>query len=238
MNCGDIARSRCIVDAAGAGDVAIGEIHQIELHVLGEMLVPVGAGARGGDQLLHDRLALAPRSGRAPRECRLPPPAPWSARSRPRSRAACRSRSRNAPNAGRRRSAPCCGATSARSRSRENCATPICWRPAVAVERFGKHLLADRLRFLDGLVLEAVGLPGRRIAFDQERAHVRRIAVVMRVEGAAIGRRQRSATASRTALWCRTRRTCWWNARPTRRIRVSKLRRTSEFRPSAATIRS
>ena len=55
----------------------------------------------------------------------------------------------------------------------------------------GKHLLADRLRLLDGLVAETVALPGRRVAFDQERAHVRRIAIVMRVEGAEIGRDKR-----------------------------------------------
>ena len=57
----------------------------------------------------------------------------------------------------------------------------------MAVERIGKDLFADRLRLLDGLVLEAVGLPGRGVAFDQERAHVGRIAVMMRVERSEIG---------------------------------------------------
>ena len=57
----------------------------------------------------------------------------------------------------------------------------------VAVQRGGKHLLADRLRLLDGLVGKAVALPGRQIALDQEGAHVGRVAVVMRVEGAEVG---------------------------------------------------
>src|SRR5437763_15862420 len=47
-----------IVDPPPAGDVAMGKIHQAELHMLGEFFVPVGAGARRRHQLLHDRLAL------------------------------------------------------------------------------------------------------------------------------------------------------------------------------------
>ena len=57
----------------------------------------------------------------------------------------------------------------------------------MAVQRSGEYLLADRLRLFDRLVLEAVSLPGRRVAFDQERAHGRRIAVMMRVERPEIG---------------------------------------------------
>src|ERR1700743_2258833 len=47
-----------IVDPPRAGDVAIGEVHQAELHVVGVFLVPVGAGARGGGEFSYDRLWL------------------------------------------------------------------------------------------------------------------------------------------------------------------------------------
>ena len=88
----------------------------------------------------------------------------------------------------------------------------------MAVERIGEYLLADRLRLLDGLVLEAVGLPGRRVAFDQERAHRRRVAIVMGVERRRDQSSQTSATAWQSVCWCHTRRICWSSAKPRRRI--------------------
>ena len=60
-----------------------------------------------------------------------------------------------------------------------------------AAERIRKHLLADAFGLLDILVGEAIGLPGGMIAFDQERAHGRRVAIVMRIEGAAVGLHKR-----------------------------------------------
>src|ERR1700722_13133627 len=58
----------------------------------------------------------------------------------------------------------------------------------VAVERRSEYLLADGLRLIDTLVGKTVSLPRRGIAFDQERAHARRITIVMRVERAEFGR--------------------------------------------------
>src|SRR5258708_38049427 len=54
------------------------------------------------------------------------------------------------------------------------------------IEHVGKNALADRLRFLDRFFGEAVTLPSRAIALDQERAHVRRVSVVMGIEAAEI----------------------------------------------------
>ena len=160
--------------------------------MFGEMFVPVGAGARRRHQLLHDRLALGLVAGERRRNVALPLPAPWSARSRPRSRAACPSRSRNAPNAARRRSAPCC--------LNDQCSFQIQgklrhtdlfdtsgWPSSVSANTCSQ--IACDCSIV--LCCEAVGLPGRGVAFDQERAHVGRVAVVMRVEGAEIGLHKR-----------------------------------------------
>src|SRR6185295_9548054 len=57
----------------------------------------------------------------------------------------------------------------------------------MAVESGGEDLFADRLGLLDALVGKAIGLPGLTIAFDQERAHLGRIAIVVRVEAAEVG---------------------------------------------------
>ena len=42
----------------------------------------------------------------------------------------------------------------------------------MAVEGGGEDLFADRLGLLDALLGKAIGLPGRAVAFDQERAHL------------------------------------------------------------------
>src|SRR5664280_614009 len=49
-----------------------------------------------------------------------------------------------------------------------------------------ENSFADCLRFLHGLVCEAVPLPGRPVTFDQKRAHRFRIAIVMSIEDAEV----------------------------------------------------
>src|SRR5215510_14228466 len=71
----------------------------------------------------------------------------------------------------------------------------------VATKGIGEDFFTDRLRLLDALVLEAVCVPRRRVAFDEERAHVRRIAVVMSIEGAALGRHK--SLRQRRKSFCR-----------------------------------
>src|SRR4051812_9582611 len=58
----------------------------------------------------------------------------------------------------------------------------------MTVECCSKDLLAAAPGLVDRHLVESVGLPGRAIAFDQERAHVRRVAIMMWVERAAVGR--------------------------------------------------
>ena len=57
----------------------------------------------------------------------------------------------------------------------------------VPAQRVREHGFANGLGLLDRLVGKAIALPGGAIAFDQERAHVGRVSVVMRVESAEIG---------------------------------------------------
>ena len=165
----------------------MGEIHRAKLHMLREFLVPVGAGACRRHQLLHDRLALAlvarqrrgkigfclQRSGQRDRVLDR----------KPRSRADREMRrvqrvADQHPVAERPALVPDPGEVAPYRFVREQ---------PVAVEGGGEYLLANGLRLLDGQVGETVTFPGCRIAFDQEGAHVGRIAVVMGVERAELG---------------------------------------------------
>ncbi len=60
----------------------------------------------------------------------------------------------------------------------------------LACERFGKHALAIAQRVRLAHRGEAGALPGRRVALDDEGAHVRRVPVVMRVEVAVLVRHE------------------------------------------------
>ena len=99
-------------------------------------------------------------------------------------RAACRSRSSSGRCAAHRRSAPCCDTTSARSRPGE-----VAPDRAVGHERVACRVAANTCSQMLAALrprrpVEAGARPGGRVAFDDEGAHVRRVAIVMRVEGA------------------------------------------------------
>ena len=144
----------------------MGKIHQAEFHVVGECLVPVGAGARRRHQLLHDRLALGLVTGERGRDIRL---------------RLQRLHQRDRVLDGEPRSRP------DREMGRVQGVADqhhIPQRPAfvpdpreIAPDRFvghqgmsvqggREHPLANRLRLLDGLVGETVSLPRRGVALD------------------------------------------------------------------------
>ena len=108
----------------------------------------------------------------------------------------------------------------------------------VAVERLLEYVLADDARFPVAQMAEARALESRGVHLDDEGAGVRRVAVMVRVEGAELGLRRKSATAFRSAWPCRTRRSGWSRGARSAPNSSARLRRTSELTPSAPTTRS
>src|SRR5438270_5907865 len=72
----------------------------------------------------------------------------------------------------------------------------------VANKRASEHALANRFGLVEGFLGKAIALPCSRVALDQERAHLRRISIMVRIKRAEFGLyeglRQRFETLGRS----------------------------------------
>ena len=100
----------------------------------------------------------------------------------------------------------------------------------------GEHALQIAVVSASPIAREPGALPGRGVALDDERAHVRRMPVVMRVERAVLVRTKVCVSVSnRWRVPYQANLFVHWRDAS---CRNRPLRRTNEFAPSAATTRS
>ncbi len=175
------------VDAARPGDVVEGEVDRREVHLAGEALVPCGGCVRRIDDLLGDRLAFGLIGGK-----RLVHIVMAGQRSNERNRI-FHGEARSGTD-GKVRSVD--GITEKDMAARNPLVAPktrelpphrLVGDERSTLQRLGKNAFAEPGALFFAHPSKAIGLEGRLIAFDDERAAVRLEAIMVGVERAFVG---------------------------------------------------